>query len=132
MNDLESVLMTPEEMAKLKALQEKSKAMKKALGGVKDDLFQSLTEKFAPTITKVKKDQVTVSTGEALEDGNIYAISFGSEEEVDQEVDTKKLAETIIGENLATIEQIMGISNSMKITGTFEGKSYFWQVRKRP
>ena len=39
-------LMTPEEMSMLKTLQEKSKAMKKAMGGVKEKLFQSLTQTF--------------------------------------------------------------------------------------
>ena len=124
-------LMTPEEMAMLKTLQAKRKAQQASMGGHKDALFAALTDAFGPTIAKVKKDVVTISTGDPLEDGNIYAITFGSDEETEQEVDTKELATTLISNHLAAIEPIMGISSSMKVTGTYEGKKLYWQIRKR-
>jgi hypothetical protein len=124
-------LMSPEEMAMLKKLQAKSKAMKAAMGGIKTDLFQVLTQTFGATISKVKKDVVTISTGEPMADENIYAITFGVETTEDGDVDTKALAVQIIENHLSEIEPIMGIGNSLKIAGTFEGKKLFWQIRKR-
>lgn len=125
-------LMTPEEMALYKKLHEKKKAQQKAMNGVKDKLFNTLTGEFGGIISKVKKDVVTVSLKDPYEDGNIYAITFGSEEETEQEIDTQALAKAIIDQNLDAIEPIMGISNSMKVSGSFEGKKLFWQIRKRP
>ena len=127
----ESDLLTPEELAMLKKLTAKRKAQQAGMSKHKDNLFESLTTAFGPTIAKVKKDVVTISTGDPLEDGNVYAITFGSDEETEQEVDTKELATTIIGNHLAAIEPIMGISSSMKVTGTYEGKKLYWQIRKR-
>ena len=124
-------LMSPEEMAMLKKLQAKAKSMKAAMGGIKTDLFQVLTTTFGATISKVKKDVVTISTGEALADGNIYALTFGVEGQEDGDVNTKELATKIIEDHLSEIEPIMGIGNSLKIAGTFEGKKLFWQIRKR-
>ena len=129
--DLSADLMTPEEMAMFKKLKAKSQAMQKAMGGIKENLFQTLTKAYGSTLAKVKKDVVTISTGVAMPDGNIYAITFGVEGEEEGEVDTKALATKLIEDNLQEIEPIMGISNSLKITGTFEGKKLFWQVRKR-
>jgi len=136
-NEVEKVqtsnLMTPEEMALLKKLQEKRKAQQKAMGGIKDNLFETLTSTFGAAMSKVKKDVVTVSLKEAYADGNIYAITFGVEDDEsgEQDVDTGALALSIIDGHIDTIEPIMGISNSVKVTGTYEGKKLFWQIRKR-
>ena len=124
-------LMTPEEMALLKKLQEKRKAQQKAMGGVKDDLFQTLTKGFGKDVYKAKKDVVTISTKDPYTDGNIYAITFGVEEE-DSDVDQKALVASILEGSMNTIDAIMGISNSIKVSGTYEGKKLFWQIRKRP
>lgn len=124
-------LMTPEEIALFKKLQAKKKAMQQAMSGHKEKLFKNLTEDFGATISKAKKDVVTISTGEPLEDGNIYAITFGSDEQEDADLDSKALAESIIQKFLATIEPIMGTGNSVKVTGTYQDKKLFWQVRRR-
>lgn len=131
----EEQLMTPEEMALLKKLQEKRKAQQKALGGVKEKLFEELTENFGSAMSKVKKDVVTISIKEPAPDGNIYAITFGVEnedEDQDQEIDTNQLATKIIEQNMSIIEPLMGISQSIKVSGTYKGKKLFWQIRKRP
>lgn len=139
MNDVEAAsgnkeaLMSPEEMALLKKLQGKQKAMKQAMGSVRESLFQTLTTKFGAAISKVKKDVVTITTKTAVDDGNIYSISMGVVEKKDEEgdVDTAGLASEIIDSNLATIDSLMGISSSMRVAGTFEGKELFWSIRKR-
>jgi hypothetical protein len=136
-------LMSPEELALFKKLQAKNKAMKKAMGGHKENLFNLLTENYLGQITQAQKNVVTVSTKEAQPDGFLYAISYGVEtEESESDLDTNALAVKIITDNLATIEPIMGISNSMKVSGEIdtgnvdsEGKpikeKVFWQIRKR-
>jgi len=128
-----SELMTPEEMAMFKKLQAKRKAMQKASGSLKEQLFKSLTENYAPTIVKAKKDVVTISLDKPFSDGNTYAISFGVEEDEDntEEVDSSALALKLIEENIGNIEPLMGISNSLKLSGQYEGKKLFWQIRKR-
>lgn len=127
---LDSTLMTPEEMAQYKALQQKMKDMKKAVGPAKDKLFTDLTEAFGALIYKAKKDIVTISTGEPYEDGNIYAITMGVDEEK-EEINTKELAVQIIENKLSTIESLMGISNSLTVKGEYDGKKLYWQIRKR-
>jgi len=123
-------LMSPEEMAQYKALQQKMKAQKAAVGPAKSKLFNTLTEKFAGLILQAKKDIVTISTGEAYLDGNIYTVTFGVDEEKEV-IDTKKLTLDIIDANQAPIESLMGIADSLKVNGEFNGKKLFWQIRKR-
>jgi len=134
MTDLTTIeasgLMTPEELALLKQLQDKRKAQMKQMGSIKENLFKSLTESFGMAISKAKKDLVTVST-KVLDDGNIYAITFGAESEEDVDINTEVLAEEIISQHLSDVEPIMGIASSMKVSGTYEGKKLFWQIRKR-
>lgn len=128
----EDDLMTPEEMQLLKKLQAKRKSQQKALSGVKDKLFEDLTLGFAETISTIKRDAVTISTKEDYSDGNTYAITFGSNEEVEGDgIDGKQLSIDILDMHLSTIDAIMGISNSIKIAGVFEGKKVFWQIRKK-
>ena len=127
----ESDLMTPEEMVMLKKLTEKRKSQQKAMSGIKDNLFQTLTGAFGAAFSKVKKDVVTVSTKEKMPDGNIYSITFGVEADDKDGVDTNALAISVIEGHLDVIEPIMGISNSLKVDGTYEGKKLFWQIRKR-
>ena len=125
-----SDLMTPEELAMLKKLQEKRKAQQKQMGSIKDSLFISLTENFGPLMSKIKKDVVTVNTKIPFADGNRYAITFGMDVEETEELDTAALAVKIMEASLDKVEPIMGISNSLKLTGEYEGKKLFWQVRK--
>lgn len=126
----DSVLMTPDELALLKKLQEKRKAMSKAMSGEKEKLFESLTKNFAGIISKAKKDIVTVSTKDGYEDGQDYSITFGVDEDK-EEIDGDKVARQILDDNLSVIESLIGISNSLKVQGTYEGQKLFWQVRKR-
>lgn len=126
-----SELMTPEELALFKKLQAKRKAQQKMLGTVKDELFQNLTQTFGQLVSRAKTDVSTVSTKEPYTDGNIYAVSFGVDEDKADEVDHDKVTRDLLDKFLPVIESIMGVSNSMKITGTFSGKKLFWQVRKR-
>ena len=126
----EDMLMTPEEMALLKKLQAKRKQQQKAMSGVKETLFQDLTMGFGEPMSMIKKDITTISTKEEYADGNVYSITFGSDEEVESSIDPKELAASILDEHLSKIEAIMGISNSIKLPGTFEGKKVFWQIRK--
>ena len=125
-----SEFMTPDELELLKKLQAKRKAQVSQMGAVKETLFQNLTKTFGSIISKCKKDLVTVSSP-VMEDGNIYAVTFGIEDETKSEVNTEELAKSIIEAHLATIEPIMGIGSSTKISGTYEGKKLFWQIRKR-
>lgn len=131
MNDFAD-LMTPEELAQLKELQAKRKEMQKAMSGVKESFFKTLTETYGSVLAKVKKDVVTISTKEAHSDGNIWAITFGVEEDTKEgDIDTKELTTTIIDAHLANIERLMGISNSLKVQGEVEGKKVYFQFRKR-
>jgi hypothetical protein len=129
----EDGLMTPEELALLKKLNAKRKKQKEQLSGAKENLFQSLTEEFAAIISKAKKDAVTVSSKEACSDGNSYAVTFGvvPDNEEESDIDADALVKAIVEQNLSTIEPIMGISNSMKVTGEYEGRKLFWQIRKK-
>lgn len=124
-------LMTPEEMALWKKLQEKRKKQKNLLKGTKDELFNSLTENFGSAMAKCKKDVSTISMKEKAEDGNLYAISFGVEEEESEEIDTEALAQRIINENMHLIDQLMGMSSSAKLSGEYNDKKLFWQIRKK-
>lgn len=127
-------LMTPEELALLKRLQEKRKAQQKQLGSIKETLFTDLTSLFGAAMSKAKKDVVTVSlkSDKPYSDGNIYAVTFGVDDESEtEEIDTHALALSIIEKTIDKVEPLMGISNSLKVTGTFEGKKLFWQIRKR-
>lgn len=124
-------LMTPEEMALFKKLQEKRKKQKSLLKGTKEELFNSLTENFGSAMAKAKKDVSSISMKEKAEDGNLYAISFGVEDDETEEIDTEALAQRIINENMHLIDQLMGLSNSAKLTGEYNGKKLFWQIRKK-
>ena len=130
-------LMTPEELALLKKLQAKRKAQQAKMGETKETFFTTLTEKFAAIMGKCRKDVITVGmdSKKPFSDGNIYAVTFGIDDEKpegQEEIDTHSLAERIVSENIETIEPLMGISNSLKVSGTYEGKKLFWQIRKRP
>ena len=127
-------LMTPEELALLKKLQAKRKAQQAKMGETKETFFTTLTEKFAAIMGKCRKDVITVGMDakKPFSDGNIYAVTFGIDDEKPEEIDTHSLAERIVTENIETIEPLMGISNSLKVSGTYEGKKLFWQIRKRP
>jgi hypothetical protein len=126
-------LMTPEEMAMLKKLQEKRKAQMKQMSSHKENLFQTLTSEFGQVMAKVKKDISTISTKNPLDDGNVYAITFGveSDDDEDSPIDSEAVAKELIEKHLSTIEPIMGISNSLKVSGTYEGQKLYWQIRKR-
>lgn len=127
-------LMTPEELALLKKLQAKRKQQQKALSGAKESLFDNLTEQFIEQMKKQKKDLITISTGkEPYSDGNLYAITFGTDtsEDGDEQTDSKELAVSILDSHINTIDMLMGISNSIKVTGDFQGQKAYWQIRKR-
>jgi len=126
-----SDLMTPEEMAMLKKLQAKRKSQQKAMGATKQTLFEELTTLFGDQIKSIKKEVRTISTKVPRPDGNIYAISFGSDEDTDADVDTVTLANDILDHNPDVVASIMGISNSIKVSGSYEGQKLFWQIRKR-
>ncbi|KKQ34589.1 MAG: hypothetical protein US52_C0053G0012 [candidate division WS6 bacterium GW2011_GWA2_37_6] len=133
-DDEMSGMMTPEELAMWKKLQAKRKAMTKQMGSIKEVLFKALTQNFASSIVRAKKDIVTISTKEKYVDGNAYSISFGVEQEESEnsdELDTNELAVRILDENIGNLEPIMGIANNVKLSGTYEGKKLFWIIRKK-
>ena len=124
--------MTPEELALYKKLTEKRKAQQKAMAGVKDQLFNLLTESYGATFARAKKDVTTLSLKDPFDDGNKYSVTFGSDEDIAADIDPNQVVTEIIENNLSTIEPIMGISNSLKVSGTYQDKKLFWQIRRLP
>jgi len=127
--------MSPEELRELKRLTEKMKAHKKELGSEKETLAKDIYNAFATAIRSCKKDVVTISTGKvAYADGNVWAISVGSEV-TEEDVNAAEIAVSIIDEHLAGIESAMGLGNSLKIVfDEGEGEEItkrFVQFRKR-
>ena len=127
----ESAMVSPEEFELFKQLQAKIKKQKEMAGQLKGKLFEELTNDFGSAFFNLVKEQVTISTKEAYSDGNIYAITFGVDKEEGEEVDTKELTTRVIDEYLSKLEPMMGTAKSIKLTGTYEGKELFWQIRKR-
>lgn len=123
-------LMSPEEMATLKALKEKAKNMKAGLEKGKGVMFEKLVVNFAERISQASKDVVTVSTKEPYTDGNLYSITFGAEEKKEA-IDTNALAKEILDEYLTNIEQFMGLSDSVRFNGQYQGEKVYFQIRKR-
>ncbi len=127
-----SDLMTPEELALFKKLKEKAKKQKELQKEVRENTFENLTNDFASIIMQAKKELVSISPKDALDDGMKYTITFGEDTSDDDEsIDTNQIALDLLEKYLPKIEAIMGISNSVKLTGTYQGKSLFWQVRRR-
>jgi len=126
-----SNFMTPDEMAEFKVLQAKMKNQAKAMGGVKKNFFNSLSENFGASMVKAKKDLISISTKTELEDGNVYTVTLGAIETDEEAIDTQKLASEIVTENLTLITQLLGVSYSTKIPGEIDGKKVFWQIRKQ-
>jgi hypothetical protein len=122
--------MTPEDFEQLKALKEKLKEHKEGLTEHKASLFQDIMEEFGSEIASCGKSVITISTKEAMPDGNVWSISLGLKEE-GEKGDAEKVAKKIMEKFNERAEEIMAMNDSGKVEGTFEGNEAYLQLRRR-
>ena len=122
--------MTAEEFQQLKELKEKLKAHKDGLVENKASLFQDIMAEFGSEIASCGKSIITISTKKPLNDGNVWAVSLGLSEEGDKG-DSEKTAKSIMGKFRDRIEEVIAMSDSGKVDGTYEGNKAFLQFRRR-
>lgn len=129
----EETMMTPEEMAQFKELQNKLKAFKKNTQKYKDQLFNEVTNDFFDTFSDFANNTVTLSMKTPYSDGNYYAATLTIESDKDDENDSdpNDVIHTLMDKYINKIEQLKGTNESLRISGQFdEDTKGYWLFRK--